>query len=114
MRRELFDYVEKIREAEKYFEASIAEIRRMVRVKGRCDLYAELDLNDENGLPITANLRLNIAGGIDRPLVAWTLALKLHNERIDGIDYEATFDMEDGNKGHGWHRHGWDASEASA
>ncbi len=114
MRRELFDYVHKIRAADKYFDVSLQEIQRALLVQGKCDIYGEVDIEDENGLPVTASLRLNIAGGADRPLTSWSLALKLHNVRIDGVDHEFRFDMPDGTFGHGWHRHQWNASDESA
>lgn len=114
MRRDFFDYVERIRASEKYFDASIPEIRRVLRANGGCELFAECDFEDDTGDSQTVSLRLNIAGGPERPLTAWTVSLKLHNERIDGIDDETVFDMPDGQKGRGWHRHHWDSSEGTA
>jgi len=114
MRRELFDYVEQIRDAQKSIEVSLKDIQRELRGKSKCDVYFDVDVIDSNGLPVTASVRLNIAGGLDRPLTSWTLAMKLHNIRIDGIDHEFRFKMLSGAVGHGWHRHYWDKSEGTA
>jgi hypothetical protein len=92
----------------------VAAIKRELMVKGRCNVFFEVDLTDSSGLPVTASTRLNIAGGVDRPLTSWTLALKLHNVRIDGIDHEFRFNALGGDVGHGWHRHQWDQSEETA
>jgi hypothetical protein len=112
MRRSLFEFVDQIREASKYFDVSRQEILRELLVKGKCQIVTEHDVNDR-GDTITAPLRLNVAAH-EGALIAWTVALKLHNIRIDGIDYEAKFRTVNGDVAHGWHRHQWSASDESA
>jgi len=113
MRRALFDFVDRIRDDEKYLDVSTLEIRRALLAKGKCHLEMEYDLTLADGKPITADLRLNINALGEHP-TSWTMALKLHDTRIDGFDFETKFDMLDGQEGRGWHRHHWDAVEESA
>jgi hypothetical protein len=61
----------------------------------------------------TAVLRLN-ASCNNEDVRGWTISLKLHKERIDGIDWEPYFDDQTGNKSSGWHRHEWDQRRRTA
>ena len=42
-----------------------------------------------------------------------TVALIMHNERIDGIDREGKYTDSKGTQQSGWHRHQWDENEKS-
>jgi len=113
MRRPLFDFVEQIRKSDKYFDVSRLELQRALLVSGKCDIRTEHDVVDEKGETITTELRLNLHARDEMPQ-SWTMSLKLHGIRIDGLDHEAKFKTGDGNTGRGWHRHQWDADEESA
>jgi len=114
MARDFFDFVEQIRAGEKYFDVSREAIQRLLLAKhGQCDLLTDHDLEDKKGGTVTATLRLNITTRAESPL-NWSMALKLHGVRIDGVDHESRFRMIDSGFGHGWHRHMWDSSEESA
>ena len=113
MRRAFFEYVDQIRAAEKYFDVSREEIRRLLMTKGKCHLPCDVDIVDSSGQPATAGVRLNISAVAESPL-CWTMALKLHDIRIDGVDYESRFRLANGDVGHGWHRHQWNASDETA
>ena len=63
MRRELFEFVEQIRLADKYVDVSLMEIQRELRVRRRCDVVSEVDVTDDTGHVVTAPVRLNVAGG---------------------------------------------------
>jgi len=99
---------------EKYFDVSIAEILRSVlSPAGKFDLTEEHETKDEYGVDFRVLIRLNINCQSKAPQ-GWAIALKLHNERIDGIDWEPEFLAVDGSIGHGWHRHQWDQRRQSA
>jgi len=114
MRRELFAYVDQIRTNEKYFDVSREGILRLLLArKGACDLCTDHEIVDENGAPVDATLRLNISTRADSPL-NWTMALKLHGVRIDGVDHESRFRAVGGGWAHGWHRHVWEPADENA
>ena len=113
MRRALFDYVEQIRKAEKYFGVSPGRIARELAAAGRCEVTAVHEWVDDNGEQLAAELRLNMSGRVEYPHT-WKVALKLHRTRIDGIDFEPKFQRLDGSIGRGWHRHRWNPAEDSA
>lgn len=113
MAEPLFDYVPQIRQADKYIDVSRSEIRRYLGSHGKCHLLLEHEIASRSGDVVTATLRLNINTVSDRPY-GWTMALKLHNKRIDGFDWESGFDAMDGDRGHGWHRHEWNAKHEEA
>jgi hypothetical protein len=98
---------------EKYFNVSRDEILRCLARDGQFDLCEEHTISDGAGTPYTVVLRLNISG---RGSIAhsWTVALKLHDTRIDGIDWESRFQVPDGNMGSGWHRHARNEKQLSA
>jgi hypothetical protein len=113
MRRPLFDFVDQIRAAQKYFDVSRLELQRALLVNGKCDVSSEHDVVDESNQTVTTELRLNISAR-DEVTESWSMALKLHGIRIDGIDYEAKFRTVDGDIGRGWHRHQWDKHDENA
>lgn len=114
MRRDLFPYVDQIRTSEKYFDVSrLGILRLLLAKKGACDLCTDHVIVDENGADIDAVLRLNISTRADSPL-NWSMALKLHGVRIDGVDHEARFRAIGGGWAHGWHRHMWEPADESA
>lgn len=47
-------------------------------------------------------------------MIGWSIALKLHQIRIDGIDWHSVYRDPDGHKHHGWHRHRFDRRKQSA
>lgn len=111
-RRELFHLVERIRTEDKYFNVSRAELARQLEGLDSWEIYSLHETEDEDGAPVSAELRLNIAR---RPLPKLcSVALKLHQKRIDGIDYHERFDAPDGASHKGWHRHGWRTAERDA
>jgi hypothetical protein len=113
MRRALFDYVEQIRAADKYFDVSAEHIARELRASGKCEVKSIHELVDDNGEEVATELRLNFSGPSEYRH-SWKVALKLHETRIDGVDYETSFDMKDGKRAKGWHRHHWNPAEDSA
>lgn len=109
--RNLFHLVPQIRGEEKYFDVSRQEIERELRSSGNYENYSQCEL-DDGGTPVTAKLRLNISCKGGAP--TWSVALKLHSIRIDGIDHEPRFRASDGTPARGWHRHLWDSTECNA
>jgi len=114
MARDLFAYVEQIRTTEKYFDVSrLGILHLLLAKKGACDLYADHVIVDENGNDVDATLRLNISTRSETPL-SWTMSLKLHGVRIDGVDHEGRFPAVGGGWGRGWHRHVWEPADENA
>jgi hypothetical protein len=111
---ELFFLVPKIVAAKKYIDISRDEIERALNAQNGCfDFEWEEALVDDFHQEHFATLRLNIHCASSL-MVGWTIALKLHNERIDGIDWHLTYDDPDGQKQYGWHRHEFDQREKRA
>ncbi len=109
-----FFLVPQITADEKYFDVSRAEILRAVLTPaGKFDRSEEHQTRDEYGVDYRVVIRLNVNCQSVFP-EGWTIALKLHNERIDGFDWEAKFVTRGGGTGRGWHRHQWDQSKQSA
>ena len=109
-----FFLVPQIVATDKYFDVSIPEMLRAVTsASGKFDRVEEQTIGDEYGVDYPVLVRLNINCQSIVP-EGWTIALKLHKERIDGIDHESNFDAVDGSAGHGWHRHQWDQRKQSA
>jgi hypothetical protein len=67
---------------------------------------------DEYGTDYAVVLRLNVHCQSPVP-EGWTLALKLHKIRIDGVDWEPKFDATDETQQSGWHRHQWNQKQQS-
>lgn len=98
----------------KYFDVSVGEILRALdSAAGKFERTEEHETRDEYNLEQHVILRLNINCQSMLPQ-GWTIALKLHNERIDGIDWESEYTAADGTTQHGWHRHQWSQKEESA
>jgi hypothetical protein len=109
-----FFLVPQIVSDEKYFDVSIPEMLRIVRSPaGKFERTEEHTTIDEYGQEYRVIIRLNVNCQSQVP-EGWTIALKLHKERIDGIDWEAGFYAVDGSRGRGWHRHQWNQRTQSA
>src|SRR5258708_3267175 len=109
-----FFLVPQIVAGEKYFDVSMPEIvRGGMSATGKFDCTAEHKVTDEYCTDYQSVIRINVNCQSKMP-EGWTIALKLHRERIDGIDWEAKFDAADGTEGHGWHRHQWNQRSQSA
>lgn len=97
----------RIRDEEKYFPASHADVCRSLRRAGNTEVRTEHSTEDIDGSTIFVQLRLNIACKA-RFVQAWSASLKLHGVRIDGVDHHDLYRAADGQQARGWHRHGWD------
>jgi hypothetical protein len=99
---------------EKYFDVSRDEIERnLADENGRVEYETEHSIEDEFGKEIVVTLRLNI--NCQSPVaVGWTISLKLHGVRIDGIDWHAFYTDPGGNQQQGWHRHLYSSATKSA
>jgi len=109
--RELFHLVEQIRGEEKYFDVSRSELVRRLTAARSHEEYCDHDTTDHDGATVSPMLRVNLAA---RGPGLFSASLKLHKICIDQIDYETIFDLPDGSKAYGWHRHRWDALAKSA
>ena len=109
-----FFLVESIVAEKKYFDTSRRELVRELENKGAADIETEHTTTDDYSSPHTVILRLNIHCKHPNYVEGWTIALKLHNTRIDGFDWEAKFLGIDGETHPGWHRHVWNHKRQSA
>src|SRR5689334_7483576 len=109
-----FFLVPKIVGSVKYLDISLNEIERLLHEgHGEFDEDFEHTVKDDFNNEITVTLKLNIA--IRRTLmVGWSIALKMHRERIDGIDWHNVYLDPRGSKQHGWHRHEFEQNMRSA
>lgn len=114
MPTDYFFLVEKIVAEKKYFDTSRSEIVRELEGKGEADIETEHPTTDDYSNVQTMVLRLNIHCKHPNYVEGWTIALKLHNTRIDGFDWEPRFSGADGTVHEGWHRHVWDHRAGSA
>jgi len=105
MAKDYFNLVTQIVADEKYFDISQAEIERQLAHSGKFKFESEIILDDE-GLEVTIPIHLHV--GYTNGPEGWSVALVLHNERIDCIDWESRYHDPDGNRQDGWHRHVWD------
>lgn len=113
MAQDFFDQAPRLAAEEKYFDVSKQGLRRaLLSNHGKCDLLTDHEVSVD-GRPQTVVLRLNISTRGPQP-TAWSMAVKLHGIRIDGVDHEGRFTTEDGKTAVGWHRHCWDPIEESA
>lgn len=78
------------------------------------DLDTEHHTTDDYSNECNVVLRLNVHCKHPSHVEGWTIALKLHNTRIDGFDFELKFVDADGSIHSGWHRHVWDNKIGSA
>jgi hypothetical protein len=100
--------------AVKYLDISLNEIERILREEnGEFNFDWEHVVEDEFNNEITVVLKLNIS--CQQPMmVGWSIALKMHRTRIDGIDWHNAYFDPHGDKQHGWHRHEFDQNTKSA
>jgi hypothetical protein len=111
--RDLSHLAEALRSAEKYFDVSFAEIERKLDAVGEGEWLCEVEVEDENGDPVAAELRLNVSCQ-NQIRTSWTFSIKLHKKLcLDRIDYESRYPTGGGNFGRGWHRHTWDRSRGN-
>ena len=104
----LLPLAERFRQAEKYFDVSLAEIERKLDADGgEYECRAEVEVVGVDGEPVAAELRLNI-NCRSSILANWSVSIKLHKIRIDCIDHERRFHVNDSKFATGWHRHSWD------
>jgi len=108
----LFPFAPQIIAEEKYFDVSRDQIVRELQV-GDAEFETEHQFVDDFGNEMTAVLRLNMSCR-NNYVRGWTISLKLHKERIDGVDWEPYFVGNDGNRKSGWHRHVWNQKLQSA
>jgi hypothetical protein len=109
--REFFGLVEQIRQEAKYFHVSRSELAAKLAMDKQCEILCEHETTDVDGSTVFVTLRLNWA---QRFLGRWSVSLKLHKVRVDGIDWLRLYDTPNGTKCSGWHRHGWDATTKQA
>jgi hypothetical protein len=111
---ELFFLVPKIVAARKYVSIHRDEIEReLAGEHGQFEWEWEEIIADEFGNEQYVPLRLNISCR-DELAVSWSISLKLHCIRIDGIDWHRTFIDPNGSVQKGWHRHEFDQRSKSA
>jgi hypothetical protein len=111
MPREYFHLVPRIVEEEKYFDVSRAEIQRELETRGEFGIETFHELNDDGEqVTVTLDLRISYKNGYG----GWSVALLLHNERVDGIDFEARYTSMDDQSCSGWHRHCWNEAAKEA
>jgi hypothetical protein len=93
---------------EKYIDISRDEIERALNDEnGEFEYdWEEVVLDDLNNEHVVT-LKLNI-NCKSRLMIAWSIALKLHQIRIDGIDWHSRYKDPGGNEQKGWHRHRFD------
>jgi hypothetical protein len=98
----------------KWFACSMTDIEHELNDEnGECEKECEHAIPDDFGNEAVATIRLNINCKSEYPQ-GWTISLKMHDTRIDGIDWHATFTDPQGVKHKGWHRHQYDAKSKTA
>jgi len=111
---ELFFLVPKIVAAQKYIDLNRDEIERAINAdNGEFEWEWEEVIVDDFGTEHYVPLKLNVSCRSEL-VVGWSIALKLHCIRIDGIDWHRTFVDPNGVEHHGWHRHEFDQRSKSA
>lgn len=100
MPNDYFHLVPAIRDEQKYFDISLAEIVREVS-HVKIAMSSELVIVQE-GVELTIPISLRAS--------KQSVALLLHDIRFDCIDHEARFEDCNGEKRNGWHRHVWDGT----
>ena len=92
----------------KYFDISREEVGRALHADEHIECITEHQVGDD-----VVNLKLNIQCKRDYP-ESWTISLKLHQERIDGIDHQLIYSDKNGKRCKGWHRNTWDSNKKKA
>jgi hypothetical protein len=100
--------------AEKYIDISRDEIERVLSEENsEFDYDWEEtvidDLNNEH--VVTLKLNINCKAQL---MISWSIALKLHQIRIDGIDWHSEYRDPEGATQQGWHRHRFDQRKQRA
>src|ERR1041385_6875099 len=108
----LFHLVGTIVASRKYFDVSRDEIVRALIDDGEYETYADFPLEGKGAGADSVPLRLNIHCG--KYVQAWTISLKLHLTRLDGIDYQTRYYDSAGKLRKGWHRNGWNTEDEEA
>ena len=101
-----FNLVPRLLEGPIYIDISRDEIERILGQDRSFDRRFE---DPETGVPVRICIQQRSAH-----LESISLALLVHEVRIGGIDFEVKFDDVDGLRGHGCHKHIWDAVELDA
>lgn len=98
----------------KYFNCSLGDILQQLQADDYCEMETEHHTKDDYSTVHPVVLRLNISCKNQSNTTSWSVALKLHNTRIDGIDNEPIYPGMDGMLHEGWHRHVWNHRQQSA
>jgi len=98
----------------KYFHCSLGDISHQLEANGHCEVETEHHTRDDYSTIHPVVLRLNISCKNQSNTTSWSVALKLHNIRVDGIDNEPIYPGMDGAFHEGWHRHVWNHRQQSA
>ena len=97
-----------------YFDISRSDIEwDLDNENGEAEYECDQYVTDDSNVEHVIQLRLNISCRSPFP-VGWTISLKLHGVRIDGIDWHNKYDDPGGNECHGWHRHSYNARQQTA
>lgn len=109
-----FFLVPQIVAAKKYIDISRDDMERNLNDEnGEVEYDWEETITDDFDIEHVVTLKLNIS--CKSPIMlAWSIALKLHQIRIDGVDWHSTFYDPEGNKHQGWHRHRFDQKKENA
>ncbi len=100
--------------AEKYIDISRDEIERALNDEnGEFDYDWEETVTDDLGNEHVVTLKLNINCKAQL-MNSWSIALKLHQIRIDGIDWHSVYRDPTGATQYGWHRHRFDPRKQRA
>lgn len=100
--------------AEKYIDISRDEIERTLSDEnGEFDYDWEETVLDDLGNEHVVTLKLNI-NCKSQLMVSWSISLKLHQIRIDGIDWHSVYTDPNGDRQNGWHRHRFDPKKQRA
>jgi hypothetical protein len=109
----LFPFTARIVSEVKYFDISRDEMVRQLQAGGNVETETEHPFVDDFSNEFAALLRLNISCKHEDAR-GWTISLKLHKERVDGIDWEPYFIDQTGSRSFGWHRHVWNQKHRTA
>ncbi|MGB8061099.1 MAG: hypothetical protein WCF26_04340 [Candidatus Sulfotelmatobacter sp.] len=100
--------------AEKYIDISRDEIERALdEENSEFDYDWEETITDDLNTEHVVTLKLNI-NCKSRLMISWSISLKLHQIRIDGIDRHSRYSDREGNIHEGWHRHRFDPRKQRA
>jgi hypothetical protein len=110
-----FGHVAKIVATDKYFDISLPELVRIIGETREGELLCDYDLSAIAPMgPDQVRLRLNISCAHPKYVEGWTVSLKMHKTRIDGIDYQPRYYDPRGVRHCGWHRNVWNGNDEAA